>query len=421
MSGQENRRADVLVVGAGQGGAQTAMALRQLKYAGSILVIGAEPELPYERPALSKEYLAGDKAFEKMLLRPADFWREKNVEIALGTRVTAVDAKAKEVRCSDGRAFGWGALVWATGGRPRRLPVTGHDLRGIHYVRDRADVDRIKTELADVKNVVVIGAGYIGLEAAAVLRKKDKHVTVLEAQPRVLARVAGEALSRFFEDEHRKQGVDLRLGAQVVAIEGSDGRVTGVKVASGDVLPADLVVVGIGICAEVESLLAAGAEGSADGVLVDLLGKTSLPDVYAAGDCAAHANVFAAGGVVRLESIQNANDQATVIAKVLSGTLGENERYDVVPWFWSNQYDLRLQTAGLLHGYDDALVRGDVATRSFSVVYLRGGKVVALDCVNKTKDYVQGKMLIATGRVVDRAKLADPDVLLKDLAQGTTA
>jgi 3-phenylpropionate/trans-cinnamate dioxygenase ferredoxin reductase component len=412
-----NARVDVVVVGAGQGGAQTAMALRQLKYAGSILVIGAEAELPYERPALSKEYLAGDKAFEKMLLRPADFWRDKNVEFALGTRVTGVDAKTREVRTDDGRTFGWGALVWATGGRPRRLPVSGHDLSGIHYVRDRADVDRIKSELGEVKNVVVIGAGYIGLEAAAVFRKKEKHVTVLEAQDRVLSRVAGEALSRFFEDEHRKQGVDLRLGAKVVAIEGKDGRVTAVKLASGDALPADLVVVGIGITAEVEPLLAAGAEGSADGVLVDLLGKTTLPDVYAAGDCAAHANVFAAGGVVRIESIQNANDQATVIAKVLSGTLGENERYDAVPWFWSNQYDLRLQTAGLSRGHDDVLVRGDVATRSFSVVYLRSGKVVALDCVNKTKDYVQGKMLIASGKIVDRAKVADPEVLLKDLAQ----
>jgi 3-phenylpropionate/trans-cinnamate dioxygenase ferredoxin reductase component len=409
--------ADVVVVGAGQGGAQTAMALRQLKYAGSILVIGAEPELPYERPALSKEYLADTKAFEKMLLRPADFWREKNVEFVLGTRITTVDAKAKEVRSADGRTFGYGSLVWATGGRPRVLPVEGRDLRGIHYVRDRADVDRIKTELADVKDVVVIGAGYIGLEAAAVLRKKEKHVTVLEAQDRVLARVAGEALSRFFEDEHKKQGVDLRLGAQVAAIEGEGGRVTGVKVANGDVLRADLVVVGIGIIAEVDALLAAGAEGGCDGVLVDLVGKTSLPDVYAAGDCAAHANVFGPGGIVRLESIQNANDQATVIAKKLSGTLAEGERYDVVPWFWSNQYDLRLQTVGLSHGHDDVLVRGDVATRSFSVVYLRGGKVIALDCVNKTKDYVQGKMLIASGKIVDRAKLADPEVLLKDLAQ----
>jgi 3-phenylpropionate/trans-cinnamate dioxygenase ferredoxin reductase subunit len=412
-----SEHADVVVVGAGQGGAQTAMALRQLKYAGSILVIGAEPELPYERPALSKEYLAGEKAFEKMLLRPADFWREKKVDFVLGTRITEVDPTSHEVRSADGGKFGYGVLVWATGGRPRLLPCSGCDLAGVHTVRDRADVDRIKGELDGVTKVVVIGAGYIGLEAAAVLRKRQKEVTVLEAQDRVLSRVAGEALSRFFEDEHRKQGVELRLGTQVASLEGTDGRVTGVRLVNGEMLSADLVIVGIGIVAEVSALRVAGAEGTDDGVIVDLQGKTSLPDIYAAGDCAAHANVHSGGRIVRLESIQNANDQATIIAKAIADTLGDGERYDAVPWFWSNQYDLRLQTAGLSQGHDDALVRGDPATRSFSVVYLRGGKVVALDCINKTKDYVQGKMLIASGRVVPREKLADADVALKDLAQ----
>lgn len=415
-----SERTDVVVVGAGQGGAQAAMALRQLKFAGSILVLGAEPELPYERPALSKEYLAGDKAFEKMLLRPADFWRERKVDFALGTRVTEVDAAAHVVRSADGRTFGYGSLVWATGGRPRLLPCSGHDLVGVHSVRDRADVDRIKNELEGVKDVVVIGAGYIGLEAAAVLRKKEKHVTVLEAQDRVLSRVAGVALSRFFEAEHRKHGVELHVGANVTSIEGANGRVTGVRLANGDVLRADLVIIGIGITPLVEPLLAAGAQGGgpgAGGVLVDLLGKTTLPDVYAAGDCAAHVNVHGDGAVVRLESIQNANDQATVIANVISGTLGQGERYDGVPWFWSNQWDLRLQTVGLSRGHDDTLLRGAPETRSFSVVYLRGGKVIALDCVNKTKDYVQGKLLIASGVVVPRDELANAELALKDLAQ----
>jgi 3-phenylpropionate/trans-cinnamate dioxygenase ferredoxin reductase subunit len=410
-----SERADVVIVGAGQAGAQVAMALRQLKFAGSILVIGAEPELPYERPALSKEYLAGDKAFEKMLLRPPAFWQERNVGFVLGTRITEVDAAGHQVRSSDGRTFGYGRLVWATGGRPRLLGCSGHDVAGVHSVRDRADVDRIKTELDGVSRVVVIGGGYIGLEAAAVLTKKQKHVTVLEAQDRVLARVAGEALSRFFEAEHRAHGVDVRLGAAVACIEEKDGRASGVRLASGEVLPADLVVVGIGIVPAVEPLLAAGARGE-DGVLVDRLGKTSLPDVYAAGDCAAHPNLFAAGRVVRLESIQNASDQATVIAKAIAGVLGEGEEYDAVPWFWSNQYDLRLQTVGLSHGHDDVVVRGDPATRAFSVVYLREGKVIALDCVNKTKDYVQGKPLIASGRIVDRDRLANADVTLKELA-----
>lgn len=412
-------RADVLVVGAGQAGAQVAMALRQLKYTGSIVVLGAEPELPYERPALSKEYLAGDKAFEKMLLRPVAFWEERGVRFRLSTRVTAVDPTAHTVRTEDGATLGYGTLVWATGGTPRLLSCSGHDQIGVHSVRDRADVDRIKTELDAVKDAVVIGGGYIGLEAAAVLRKKGKHVTVLEAQDRVLARVAGEALSRFFEAEHRAQGVEIRLGTTVTSIEEKDGRACGVRLAGGEVLPADLVVVGIGIVPSVEPLLAAGAEGG-DGVRVDLLGRTSLPDVYAAGDCAAHANVYANGRVVRLESIQNANDQATIVAKAIAGTLAEGERYDAVPWFWSNQYDLRLQTVGLSQDHDDVVVRGDPATRTFSVVYLREGKVVALDCVNKTKDYVQGKALIASGHVVDRAKLADANVVLKDLT-GTSA
>lgn len=413
-----SERADVVIVGAGQGGAQTAMALRQLKYAGSVLVIGEEPELPYERPALSKEYLAGDKAFEKMLLRPATFWAERNVTMRLGHRVTAVDPAKHEITTAAGATIGYGTLVWATGGTPRKLSCHGHELGGVHYVRERADVDKMKAELDGAKNVVVVGAGYIGLEAAAVLRKKEKNVTVLEAQDRVLSRVAGEALSRFFEAEHRAKGVDIRLGVEVVSIEETNGRASGVRLKSGDVLPADLVVVGIGIRAAVEPLIAAGAErggAGSDGVLVDLLGKTTLPDVFAVGDCAAHANPFAAGRVVRLESVQNATDQATVVAKLLSGTLGEGEHYDAVPWFWSNQYDLRLQTVGISTDHDDVVVRGDPAARTFSVVYLRGGKVVALDCINKTKDYVQGKALVTAGNVVDRAKLADADVILKDL------
>ena len=408
-------RADVLVVGAGQGGAQTAMMLRQQKFAGSVMMIGGEPDLPYERPALTKEYLAGDKTFEKLHLRPASFWTERNIDVRLGKIVTSVDAATHRVGLGDGTAIEYGKLVWAAGGRPRRLPSPCHDLVGVHCVRERADVDRLKDELASVTSIVVIGGGYIGLEAASVLRKQGKQVTVVEAQDRVLARVAGEPLARFFEAEHRAKGVDIRVQTVVDGLEQKDGRVSGVRLAGGEVIPADLVVVGIGIDAAVEPLVAAGAE-AANGVLVDLHCKTTLPDVYAVGDCAAHANVHANGKVVRLESIQNANDQATIAAKSIAGTLGADERYDAVPWFWSNQYDLRLQTVGLWLDHDDIVVRGDPATRSFSVVYLREGRVIALDCVNLTKDYVQGKALIASQRQVDREQLARPDVLLKQLA-----
>ena len=408
-------RADIVIVGAGQGGAHTAISLRQQKFAGSILLIGAEAYLPYERPALSKEYLAGDKTFDALVLRPASYWEEKNVLVRLGARVVSLDAAAHEVRLEDGSVVGYGTLVWATGGSARRLGCAGHDLVGVHSVRDRADVDKMKGELETAHAVVIIGGGYIGLEAAAVLRKQGKHVTVLEAESRVLARVAGEALSRFFEAEHRAHGVDLRLGAKVVALDEKDGRVCGVRLASGESLPADLVIVGIGIDAAVEPLALAGAVID-NGVVVDLRSKTSLPDVYAVGDCAAHPNVHASGRIVRLESIQNANDQAMIVAKSIAGTLGPEERYEAVPWFWSNQYDLRLQTVGLSYGHDDVVVRGAPESRSFSVVYLRGGRVIALDCVNQTKDYIQGKALITKGTVVDRAKLATPDVTLKELA-----
>ena len=410
-----NHRADVVIVGAGQGGAHTAISLRQQKFAGSVLVLGAEAFLPYERPALSKEYLAGDKTFDALLLRPASYWEEKKVEVRLGERVVSVDPGAHELRTASGSTLGYGKLVWATGGNARRLGCAGHDLVGVHTVRDRSDVDRMKSELETANEIVVVGGGYVGLEAAAVLRKQGKHVTVLEAEPRVLARVAGEALSRFFEAEHRAHGVDVRTGAQVVALDENDGRVCGVRLASGESIPAELVIVGIGIDAAVEPLTAAGAVTS-NGVVVDLQCKTSLPDIYAVGDCAAHPNVHAEGRVIRLESIQNANDQGMIVAKAIAGSLGAEERYDAVPWFWSNQYDLRLQTVGLSQGHDDVVLRGTPESRSFSVVYLRAGRVVALDCVNHTKDYLQGKTLIAKRSLVDRTKLARPEVTLKELA-----
>jgi 3-phenylpropionate/trans-cinnamate dioxygenase ferredoxin reductase component len=234
----------------------------------------------------------------------------------------------------------------------------------------------------------------------------------------VLARVAGEPLSRFFEAEHRAQGVEIRLASCAAALEQKDGRVTGVRLASGDVLPAQIVIVGIGIVPAVEPLLSAGARAApppVGGVEVDLTGKTSAPNIYAVGDCAAHPSVHASGRPVRLESVQNAIDQATIAAKSIAGTLGPDERYEAIPWFWSNQYDLRLQTVGLHLDHDAIVVRGEPSTRAFAVAYLRAEKLVALDCVNRTKDYMQGKALIASGRPVDRARLADIDVLLKDL------
>jgi len=278
-------------------------------------------------------------------------------------------------------------------------------------VRTRADVDRMIAELPGVTRVAVIGGGYIGLEAAAVLAKFGKQVTVLEALPRVLARVAGEPLSRFYEAEHRAHGVDVRLGVTVACIAEADGRACGVTLADGETVPAEMVIVGIGIVPAVEPLLDAGAAGG-NGVDVDAQCRTSLADVFAIGDCATHANAFADGARIRLESVQNANDQATVVAKTIAGTPVD---YRAVPWFWSNQYDLRLQTVGLSTGYDGIVVRGDMASRSASLIYLREGRVIALDCVNATRDYVHGRALIVAGAVIDPARLADTAVPLKEM------
>ncbi|MDQ8755430.1 FAD-dependent oxidoreductase [Sphingosinicella sp. LHD-64] len=403
-------RYDVLIVGGGHAGAQAAIALRQNKFEGSIAIVSDEPDLPYERPPLSKEYLAGEKTFDRLLIRPETFWAERDVGLLLGRRITAVDADAHRVTTEDGASIGYGKLIWAAGGRPRRLACAGHDLTRVHAVRSRADVDRMMDELATTSRVVVIGGGYIGLEAAAVLAKLGKEVVLLEALDRVLARVAGEEISRFYEADHRDHGVELRTGIGVDCILG-DTAATGVQLSDGEVIPADMVIVGVGILPAVEPLAEAGA-AVGNGVEVDDYCRTSLPDIYAVGDCAAHENRFAAGSRVRVESVQNATDQATTAAKHITGTA---EPYAAVPWFWSNQYDLKLQTVGLSIGHDERVVRGNPAARSFSVVYLRAGQVIALDCVNAVKDYVQGRKLVAEGMAPDKARLADAGVPLKEL------
>ena len=402
---------DVLIVGGGHGGAQAAIALRQAKFVGSIAVVGDEHEYPYERPPLSKDYFAGEKAFERIMIRPPAFWGKREIIMLLGKRVDTVDAAAHEVKTADGETIGYGQMIWATGGSPRWLQCEGGNLDGVHVVRNRSDVDAMLDGLDDVSSVVVIGGGYIGLEAAAVLTKMGKQVTVMEALDRVLARVAGEELSRFYEAEHRAHGVDVQLGVEVSCIEGKDGRVSGVRLADDTVIPAQMVIVGIGIIPAVVPLLHAGASGGS-GVDVDEYCRTSLPDIFAIGDCAAHANDFAGGAVMRVESVQNANDMANAVVKSITGEL---TAYHAVPWFWSNQYDLRLQTVGLSTGYDATVLRGDPATRSFSVIYLKQGKVIALDCVNMVKDYVQGKALVVGGMALAQEVLADNSKTLKEL------
>ncbi len=405
--------ADVVIVGAGHGGAQVAIALRQNGFAGSIMLVGREGVPPYERPPLSKDYLAREKPFERILIRPEAFWAEKGVTLRLGTTVTRVDPQARQLTANNGGPIGYGQLIWAAGGDPRRLSCPGAQLAGVHAVRDKADADALMAALdGGARRVVVIGGGYIGLEAAAVLTKLGCQVTLLEALPRVLARVAGEDLSRFFEAEHRAHGVDLRLSATVECLlDDGNGHVRGVALAGGEEIAADLVIVGIGIVSAVHPLITAGATG-ANGVDVDQFCHTSLPHIYAIGDCAAHANPYANGAVIRLESVQNAHDMAAVVARAICG---DKQPYDALPWFWSNQYDLKLQTAGLSMDHDRAITRGNLAERSFSVVYLKEGRVIAVDAVNRTKDYVQGQKLIKARTSVDPDQVADPEVALKDL------
>ncbi|ABQ71540.1 FAD-dependent pyridine nucleotide-disulphide oxidoreductase (plasmid) [Rhizorhabdus wittichii RW1] len=405
------RSADVVIVGAGHAGAQCAIALRQAGYEGSIALVGRENEVPYERPPLSKEYFSREKSFERLYIRPPEFWREKDIHLTLGIEVSAVDPGSKVLTLSDGSAFAYGQLVWATGGDPRKLACPGAELSGVHAIRTRADCDRLMAEIdRGLTQVVVVGGGYIGLEAAAVLTKLNCHVTLLEAMPRVLARVAGTELSTFYENEHRGHGVDLRTGITVAALEGQES-VTGVRLGDGSVLPAQAVIVGIGIVPAVAPLIEAGAAGDG-GVTVDEYCRTSLPDVFAIGDCASFSCSFADGRVLRVESVQNANDQASCVAKTICG---DPQPYRAFPWFWSNQYDLRLQTAGLSLGYDQTVVRGDPAVRSFSVLYLKQGRVIALDCVNMVKDYVQGRKLVEANVCVSPEQLVDTGLALKDL------
>ena len=401
---------DVLIVGAGHAGAQAAISLRQAGFEGSVAMIGDEKDPPYERPPLSKEYFAGEKTFERILIRPADFWQERKIDLLLGKRVTNVDAAAKTVT-ADGQLISYDKLIWCTGGSPRMLTCNGADAPNVHAVRRRDDVDAMMGQLDTIQHVTIVGGGYIGLEAAAVLTKFGKKVVLLEALDRVLARVAGEELSRFYEEEHRAHGVDLRTGARMDCIEVVDGKACAVLMADGERIETDIVIVGIGITPETGPLIAAGAAGG-NGVDVDEYCRTSLPDIYAVGDCAAHANRFAGGAHMRVESVQNANDQAkTAVAHIM----GKEEPYNAVPWFWSNQYDLKLQTVGLSVGFDQAVLRGDPKERSFSVIYLKGGKVIALDCVNAVKDYVQGRAHVLSGAALDLDQAADAGVPLKEV------
>ncbi len=399
----------VVIVGASHAGAQLCASLRQNGWTGEIVLIGDEPSLPYQRPPLSKTFLAGNATLGDLLIRKSDFYEKQRVVFRHG-RVTGISREAETVRLNDGETLGYDKLVLCVGARPRQLDVPGVELAGVHYLRDAADVEAIRGSLGATGRAAVVGGGYIGLEAAASLRKLGVVVTVLEAADRVLQRVTAPAVSAFYDRVHREEGVDIRVGVGVAAIEG-EGRVSGIRLTDGDLIPAGLVIVGVGVIPNVELGQDAGLTVN-NGIVIDAHGRTDDPNVFAAGDCANYFDVRY-DCRLRLECVSNAVEQAKSVAGTICGT---EKAIAALPWFWSDQYDLKLQIAGLNTGYDDVVLRGDpTAGRAFACFYFADGKLVAADCVNRAQEFVFSKRAIAEGLSPDRSALADPQTPLASL------
>ncbi|MBB4301251.1 3-phenylpropionate/trans-cinnamate dioxygenase ferredoxin reductase subunit [Rhodobium orientis] len=401
----------VVIIGAGQGGYQTAESLRQEGYEGTITLIGAEPHLPYQRPPLSKAYLLGDSDAERVKFRTEAYYEERRIDLRTSTTATSVDRDAKTVTLADGSALAYDHLVIATGARIRELPVEGADLAGVCYMKTLNDADHIGALMETTERVVVVGAGFIGLEFAAVARKLGKDVTVLEAMDRVLGRVAPPILSDYFSRLHEGNGVHIRCGEVVAGIIGDDhGRVCGVRCADGHEVTCELVVVGIGVIPNVELAEAAGIDCD-NGIMVDAHGRTSDPSVYALGDVANYEHPFA-GKRGRLESVQNAIDQAKAVASAIAGS---GVPYTTVPWFWSDQYATKLQMVGFSEGCDAFEIRGEIAEGKFSIFHYRGLVLRGIDTVNRPADHMMGRKLLAAGISPTPEQAADAEFALKSL------
>lgn len=399
-----------VIVGGGQAAAQAVASLRQEGYEGPLVLIGEEPRLPYQRPPLSKKFLAGELERERLLIRPEAFYA--GVDCRLGVRAVAIDRARKRLRLATGEEAPYAKLLIATGSRPRRLRVPGADLPGVHYLRGIDDVEAIRAGLAGARRMVVVGGGYIGLEVAAVCRGLGLEITVLEMESRVLSRVTAPVVSAFFEGVHRAAGVDIRTGERVAAIE-DNGRAVHVTAASGEAFPADLVVIGAGIVPNQELAAAAGLACD-DGILVDAGGRTEDPDIFAAGDCTRFPCAVAEGRLVRLESVQNAIDQSKAAAAAMGG---RSAPYEDVPWFWSDQYDLKLQIAGLSQGHDAHVLRGAPEARKFAIFYLKQGRVIAADAVNMPGEHLAARRLAAARAAVPPERLADLTIPAKALGE----
>jgi len=406
----------ILIVGAGQAAAQAVETLRKRGHLGPLTLVGDENLLPYQRPPLSKKYLAGQLEADRLLIRHAAHYEEHHVDLRLGFAAVSLDAVARRVDVADGSHIEYEKLLLATGSRPRLLPVPGSELAGVYYLRTAGDVDRLRAEFQPGRRAVIVGGGYIGLEVAATCREAGLQVTVVEALDRVMRRVVSPVVSSFYEAEHARHQVEIRCAARVQALTGSGNggtqRVAAVQLTDGREIPADFVLIAIGV-EPVDTLARDAGLACDDGIVVDQHCRTTDPHVWAAGDCTRHPSVHY-GMRVRLESVDNAFEQGTSAALNL---LGLTTVHDKVPWFWSDQYDLKMVIVGLADGADEVIQRGDPASRAFSMCYLKAGELVAVETVNQTRDQMAARKLILARARPDRAKLADPAVALKDSVQ----
>ncbi len=397
----------LVIVGAGQAAFALAAKLRALKDERPITIIGSEDAHPYQRPPLSKKYLLGEMSFDRLMFRPVEWYAENNVDIRLSTWVEEIDRAAKSLRMQDGSTLSYDRLVLATGASPRLLPASiGGDLEGVLTVRDKRDADRLMEEMKPGRRLLVIGGGYIGLEAAAVARKLGLDVTLIEMADRILQRVAAKETADIMRGIHQANGVAIREKTGLVRLVGMDGRVAAAELSDGSTLDVDFVIVGIGVTPNDRLARESGLDVG-NGILVDEYTRSSDKDIHAVGDCAL---LPWRGQHVRIESVQNAVDQAEAAAHVLAGT---EIAYDAKPWFWSDQYEVKLQIAGFNLGYDETVLRPGAREGSWSVWYFRDGRFVAVDAVNDAKAYVSGKKLLDTGAEPDRTILADPSADLK--------
>ena len=399
----------VVIVGGGQGAGQAVASLRQEGYEGEIMILTEEPHLPYQRPPLSKQFLAGTQGAERIYLRPEKFYIDNQIEILTNQRVESLDLERRCVLAQGGQLFTFSQLILATGSRVRRLPdLPGASLEGVVYLRTLDEAERLKSTLTEANHLVVIGGGYIGLEVAAVAVEAGLSVTVLEMMPRILSRVATPGLSAFYQRAHQARGVTIKTESRAVKFIEASNRVNAVILDDGSHLPADVVVVGIGVEPNVELAETAGLT-CANGIVVDTHCRTTHPEVYAIGDCTNHPNLFA-GKPIRLESVPNAMEQARVVAAMIGG---KEKSYDAEPWFWSDQYDIKLQMAGFTEEATQSVVRGDIESGAAITFYLKEERVIGVEAINSVRDFISCRKLVA-GRVKpDLTQLTDADIPLK--------